>query len=163
MLENAGIESPPTVDVVIEVPCGSFLKRGSTGRLDFISPVPCPFNYGSVPGWLGLEGDLLDAVVLGSRRSIGTEVRVQALGAVGMADRGMYDDKLICSEQPLTRWKRFLVILFFRFYARSKGLLTLVRGQPGRTAYVGWVDARDAIARARPLDPDEWQGPPVPF
>jgi len=52
----------PEVDVVIEIPRGSFLKRGSTGHVDFISPLPCPFNYGSVPSYLGREGDLLDAV-----------------------------------------------------------------------------------------------------
>ena len=163
MITNAHSREPPQLDVVVEVPRGSFLKRGSTGNLDFVSPIPCPFNYGSVPGWLGLEGDLLDAMVLGRRLPRGTRVRVRAYGAVGMADRGMYDDKLICGKLPLTRWKRLLVILFFRFYARCKYLLNLFRGRPGRTAYVGWVDARDAIARARPLDPDQWRGPPVPF
>jgi inorganic pyrophosphatase len=45
---------PPEVEVVIEVPRGSFLKRRSTGHIDFISPLPCPFNYGSVPIYLGL-------------------------------------------------------------------------------------------------------------
>ena len=60
---------PPELEVVIEVPRGSFLKRASTGRVDFISPLPCPFNYGSVPVYLGLEGDLLDALVLGPRLS----------------------------------------------------------------------------------------------
>jgi inorganic pyrophosphatase len=55
------------LDVLIEVPRGSFVKRGSTGVVDFVSPLPCPFNYGSVPQYLGLEGDLLDAVVLGPR------------------------------------------------------------------------------------------------
>lgn len=151
------------LDVVIEIPRGSFLKRGSTGQLDFVSPIPCPFNYGSVPGWAGLEGDLLDAVVLGPRLPAGTGVRVRAFGAVGMADRGMYDDKLICAARTLTRWQRFGVTLFFRFYARSKGLLNLFRGCRGRTAYVGWFEARDAISRARPLGPGEWRGPPVPF
>ena len=62
---------PPEVEVVIEIPRGSFLKRGSTGHLDFISPLPCPFNYGSVPKFLGLEGDLLDALVLGPRLPLG--------------------------------------------------------------------------------------------
>jgi hypothetical protein len=33
------------LDVVIEVPRGSFVKRGSSGSIDFISPLPCPFNY----------------------------------------------------------------------------------------------------------------------
>jgi len=46
---------PPEVEVVIEVPRGNFLKRGSTGELNFISPLPGPFDYGSVPshieGW----------------------------------------------------------------------------------------------------------------
>ena len=34
----AGVE----VDVVIEIPRGSFLKRGSTGHVDFISPPAVP-------------------------------------------------------------------------------------------------------------------------
>jgi hypothetical protein len=32
------------VKVVIEVPRGSFLKRGWSGKVDFVSPCPCPFN-----------------------------------------------------------------------------------------------------------------------
>jgi hypothetical protein len=48
---------PPEVEVVIEVPRGSSLKRGSTGRIDFVSPLPCQFNYGAVPTYLWLEGD----------------------------------------------------------------------------------------------------------
>ena len=55
---------PPEVEVTIEIPRGNFLKRGSTRQLNFISPLPCPFNYGSVDKYIGLEGDLLDAVVL---------------------------------------------------------------------------------------------------
>ena len=57
----------PLIEVIIEIPRGGFLKRGSTGELDFISPFPCPFNYGSIPAFIGLDGDLLDAVVLGPR------------------------------------------------------------------------------------------------
>src|SRR5205814_7056079 len=94
-------ETTPEVDVVIEVPRGSFLKRGSTGHVDFVSPLPCPFNYGSVPTHLGLEGDLLDAVVLGPRLPLGTRTRAKAWGAVMFTDRGMTDDKLVCSDRPL--------------------------------------------------------------
>ena len=47
----------PELEVVIEIPSGSFLKRGSTGQLDFVSPFPCPFNYGSVETLVGLEGE----------------------------------------------------------------------------------------------------------
>src|SRR5258706_15549575 len=92
---------PPEIEEVIEVPRGSFLKRGSTGHIDFISPLPCPFNYGSIPGLLGLEGDLLDAVVLGPRIPRGAQTRVRAWGAVILTDRGMTDDKLICTDSPL--------------------------------------------------------------
>jgi inorganic pyrophosphatase len=154
---------PPTVEVSIEIPRGSIFKRGSTGSLDFVSPLPCPYNYGSVPGYLGLEGDLLDALVLGPRLAAGSRLRVRAYGAVGLADRGLYDDKLICSRRPLTTLQRGLVILFFRLYGRCKGLLNLLRGEPGRTAYVGWFPAEDAIARAEPLRPGAWRGPRVRF
>ena len=37
---------PLLVDVVIEIPRWSFLKRGSSGGVDFVSPFPCPYNYG---------------------------------------------------------------------------------------------------------------------
>ena len=140
----------PQLEVVIEIPCGSFLKRGSTGKLDFVSPFPCPFNYGSAEKYIGLEGDLLDAVVLGTRLRRGTRVTVRAYGAVGLTDRGLYDDKLICSHRPVEPWQRFLVLLFFRIYARCKGLLNILRGRPGRNACEGWCEAKAAIARARP-------------
>ena len=150
------------VEVVIEVPRGSFLKRGSTGHLDFISPLPCPFNYGSVPNLLGLEGDLLDAVVLGPRLPFGARIRVKARGAVILTDRGMSDDKLICSELPLDALARRRVLRFFHFYARCKALLNVWRRRPGRNACEGWCEARQALARARPRD-GKWHGPPVQF
>lgn len=157
-----GIE-PPEVEVIIEIPRGSFLKRGSTGQLDFISPLPCPFNYGSIENYVGLEGDLLDAVVLGPRLRYGTRVRVKAYGAVGLTDRGMYDDKLICSPQPIGAKQKRFVLAFFWFYARCKSLLNYTRSQPGRNALEGWGDATKAIARAQPRDGDEWVGPEVRF
>lgn len=110
-------DEAPEVEVVIEVPRGSFLKRGATGRVDFVSPLPCPFNYGSVPNFLGLEGDLLDALVLGPRLPFGTRLRVRAWGAVTLTDRGMSDDKLICSAHALTPAERRNVLRFFRFFS----------------------------------------------
>jgi inorganic pyrophosphatase len=153
---------PPEVDVVIEVPRGSFLKRGSTGHVDFVSPLPCPFNYGAVPNYIGLEGDLLDAVVLGPRLPFGTRTRVKAWGAVTLTDRGMVDDKLICSRNPMDASERRRVLRFFHFYAKCKGLLNVWRRRPGRNACEGWCAARQAIARARPRD-ESWHGPPIEF
>jgi inorganic pyrophosphatase len=153
---------PPEVEVVIEVPKGSFLKRGSTGRVDFISPLPCPFNYGSVPSYVGLEGDLLDALVLGPRLRYGTRVWVKAWGAVSMTDRGMSDDKLICSDHPLSPSEQQKVLRFFRFYATCKGLLNAWRRRPGRNACEGWYGAMQAIARAKPRTAS-WKAPPIEF
>jgi inorganic pyrophosphatase len=155
-------DDAPEVAVVIEIPRGSFLKRGSTGRIDFVSPLPCPFNYGSVPTHIGGEGDLLDAVVLGPRVAAGTMLRVRAWGAVTLTDRGMSDDKLICAAAPPSAAQRRRVLRFFRFYARCKALLNLWRGRPGRNACEGWCEAGAAIARARPRDAS-WHGPPVEF
>ena len=152
----------PELEVVIEVPRGSFLKRGSSGRIDFVSPLPCPFNYGAVPSLLGMEGDLLDALVLGPRLHYGTRLRVKAWAAVTLTDRGMSDDKLICSAQPPSAAQIAGVLRFFRFYARCKGLINLWRHRPGRNACDGLCSASAALARARPL-PQAWQGPSVPF
>src|SRR5213595_2265616 len=102
LIASWAFHEPPEVEVVIEIPRGSFLKRGSTGHIDFVSPFPCPFNYGSVPAYLGLEGDLLDAVVLGPRLHAGATIMVPAWGAVILCDRGMTDDKLICSRTAVS-------------------------------------------------------------
>jgi inorganic pyrophosphatase len=154
----AGLE----LEVVIEIPRGSFLKRGSTGHLDFVSPLPCPFNYGSVPTHLGLEGDLLDALVLGPRLAAGTRVRVKAWGAVTLTDRGMSDDKLVCAAAAPSRAQRRFVLVFFRFYASCKALLNWWRRRPGRNGCDGWRDVDSAMARARPR-PTDWRGSPVEF
>ena len=114
------VKAVPEVDVVIEIPRGSFLKRGSTGHVDFVSPLPCPFNYGAVPALVGLEGDLLDVVVLGQRLHVGTRLRVPVWGAVVLRDRGMVDHKLICSAEPLDEAARSSVLRFFGIYARCK-------------------------------------------
>jgi inorganic pyrophosphatase len=153
---------PPELEVVIEVPRGSFLKRGSNGHVDFISPLPCPFNYGAVPTLLGLEGDLLDALVLGPRLRYGTHTRVKAWGAVTLTDRGLSDDKLICSTHQPSPAEIERVLRFFHFYARCKGLLNRWRRRPGRNACDGLRTAYQALARARPLDAN-WHGPSVPF
>jgi inorganic pyrophosphatase len=158
---NASSE-PPEVEVVIEVPRGSFRKRGSDGKVDFVSPLPCPFNYGSVPTHLGLEGDLLDALVLGPRLRFGTRLRIRAWGAVTLTDRGMSDDKLICSDHRPSPAEYRNVMRFFHFYAKCKGVLNLWRGRPGRNACEGWCEASEAIARARPLT-SAWTGPTVRF
>ena len=154
--------NPPELQVVIEVPRGSFLKRGINGRIHFVSPLPCPYNYGAIPAYLGMEGDLLDALVLGPRLRFGTRTRLRAWGAITLTDRGLSDDKLVCSEHPPSAAEIRKLLRFFRFYAWCKSLLNLLRGRPGRNACEGWCDAADALARARPL-PLAWTGPTIPY
>lgn len=130
--------------------------------MDFVSPFPCPFNYGSVPKYLGGEGDLLDAVVLGPRLPVGARVVLQAWGAVTLTDRGMSDDKLICSSRPVTALQKRNALRFFHFYARCKAILNFLRHRPGRNACDGWCAAESALARARPRD-ETWSRPPIDF
>jgi inorganic pyrophosphatase len=147
----AQVDRAIEVAVQIEVPRGSFLKRGFSGRVHFVSPLPCPFNYGAVPTHLGLEGDLLDALVLGPRLPFGTSLSIRAWGAVTLCDRGMCDDKLICAADPPSAADMARVLRFFHFYARCKGVLNFWRRRPGRNACEGLRSAQEALARARPL------------
>jgi inorganic pyrophosphatase len=89
-------------------------------------------------------------------------VRIKAWGAVVMTDRGMSDDKLICSHQRLLPGEQREVLGFFRFYARCKGVLNFLRRRPGRNACEGWIEPQEAISRARLRDAS-WRGPTVPY
>ena len=140
--------APPEVEVVIEIPRWSFLKRGSTGQVDFISPLPCPYNYGSIHSYIGGEGDYLDAIVLGPRLPLGAVVTLRAWGSVGMSERNMYDDKLICAHKPVSALERARILRFFHAYAHCKGLLNRVRGFRGGARCEGWDEASAAIDRA---------------
>lgn len=135
----APLRLPPRVTVIIEVPRGGVVKRRSDGRLDFVSPLPSPFNYGSVPGTLAPDGDPLDALVLGPRRRAGTRVEVDVLAVLGFVDRGQGDPKLVCGPAPLRPGQRRAVERFFWAYARLKRGLQRLRGQQGRTEVLGWL------------------------
>jgi inorganic pyrophosphatase len=128
------------IEVVIEVPLGGFIKRTDDGAIDFVSPAPCPFNYGSVPDTRSGDGDRLDAVVLGPRVARGARVRVNVVARVRFTDAGQDDPKLICSahsDRPLGRLDRAKITTFFVLYARVKALLNRVRGKVGPTRFDG--------------------------
>jgi inorganic pyrophosphatase len=130
-------EQPEEVEVVIEVPLGGFIKRRDDGGVDFVSPVPCPFNYGSVPDTRSGDGDRLDALVLGPRLARGARVRAPVVAHVRFVDAGQDDPKLICAGRPLGRLDRARIAGFFLFYARAKGWLNRLRGKAGPTRYLG--------------------------
>lgn len=128
---------PEEVEVVIDVPLGAFVKRRDDGSIDFVSPLPCPFNYGSVPDTRSGDGDRLDALVLGARLARGARVRARVVGCVHFTDAGQDDPKLICSPGPLGRLDRARIATFFVIYASAKGLLNRLRGKAGPTRYRG--------------------------
>lgn len=129
--------------VVIEIPRGGFVKRKADGSVDFVSPLPTPFNYGSVPGTLSPDGDPLDAVVLGPRLARDTIVEREELAVVDFVDAGDADPKLIVGDGPLTKEDLQRVVRFFSVYAWAKRKLNSARGKPGPTEYRGvQVEAR---------------------
>jgi inorganic pyrophosphatase len=129
---------PDVLEVTIEVPRGSFVKRRDDGGVDYVSPFPSPFNYGSVPGTVSGDGDRLDALVLGPALPRGAVVKRPVVACVRFVDAGEPDPKFVCSDTPLTPGQRRLVAGFFRRYAFLKGMLNRVRGKRGRTLYEGF-------------------------
>jgi inorganic pyrophosphatase len=126
-------------EVTIEYPRWSMVKRRSDGSLDFVAPLPCPYNYGSISGRRSGDGDLLDAVVLGPRLPAGTRRSLPAHGVVGFLDLGVHDPKVICSAAPMTARERAGLELFFRSYAGFKRALAFARGRHEPTRYLGWL------------------------
>jgi inorganic pyrophosphatase len=131
------VTTPEELDVVIEVPRGGFIKRTDQGSIDYVSPFPCPFNYGSVPGTRSGDGDRLDAVVLGPRLARGARVRLKVVALVRFVDAGEEDPKYVCSATPPTLKEVATVVAFFKLYELLKGTLNRVRGKRGPTRYEG--------------------------
>lgn len=130
-------ELPERIRVQIEVPKGSRIKRAPSGGIDFVSPFPSPFNYGSVPETMSADGEPLDAVVLGGRLPLGHSGDYRIIGLVTFIDGGDEDPKVICIQGRWTEEDKKQVESFFKTYARLKGPLNKLRGRFGTTAYRG--------------------------
>lgn len=131
---------PESIEVVVEVPRFGFVKRRANGEVDFVSPLPCPVNYGSIPSRMAADGDPLDVVVLGRRLPRGARTTLPVRGVIAFVDAGVVDHKVVCSPTPLTRADRAFLLVFFAVYARAKGLLNRDRRLPGPTRCDGFVD-----------------------
>ena len=127
------------ITVVIDVPRGSFIKRDDDGTVDFVYPLPCPFNYGHVPGTQAEDGDAAYAIGLGKRLPLGTITTVLPQGRIDFLDAGRSDPKWICAAKPISELQRMQVTGFFRLYAAAKSLINRIRGKHGVTRYVGWL------------------------
>ncbi|MEM9188571.1 MAG: inorganic diphosphatase [Myxococcota bacterium] len=128
-----------TVRVRIEVSKGGFAKRDAEGRIEFATPIPCPYNYGSIIDTVSADGEGIDAVLLGGRVRRG-ELRTATVRAVArFVDAGQDDPKVICSTQPFQSKDRVLLTLFFRIYSRVKQVKQIFDGEAGRTRFIGWL------------------------
>jgi inorganic pyrophosphatase len=127
---------PSELEVLVDHPRGSFIKRREDGSIDYVSPFPSPFNYGSVPDTRAADGDREDAIVLGPRLPPGARVRMPVVARVVFIDAGDLDSKWICGAR-FGRSERLQVELFFQLYAYLKGMLYLLRRRRGNTEYRG--------------------------
>ncbi len=127
----------PAVQAIIELPRGAFIKRRADGRIDFVSPLPCPYNYGSLPDTQGGDGDPIDAIVLGPRLRAGTRVHLPIVAEIDFVDEGREDMKLVLSATPLTRAQARGLTAFFHLYAFAKRRLAWLRGRRGEIKFRG--------------------------
>ena len=93
------------IKAFIEIPYGSHIKYEvdeETGKLvvDRILHGAnfYPFNYGSIEGVMGEDGDLLDVLVLTSEALIpGVTIKCHVVGMLEMEDEGGKDTKIIAT------------------------------------------------------------------
>ena len=141
----------PVREAVIEVPRWSFVKRKDDGSVDYVSPLPSPFNYGSVPGTLSPDGDPLDALVLLEDPTFpGCHVRTRPVGQLEMTDEAGRDLKVLCVPAGDPRWAHiqdvadvdpFLLNEIHHFFRVYKDL------EPGKGSDIGdWTGRADALA-----------------
>lgn len=123
------------VTVRVEVARWGHVKRSPTGRVDFISPIPSPFNYGSIEGTRSDDGEPHDALVLGPTLRRGAQAELPVLGIIAFLDAGVFDPKVVVGNALSARDRRDIEG-FFRVYAKAKRLLD--RWRP-RTRYDGWL------------------------
>ena len=132
-------ELPEKVCVRIEVARGGVIKRElhGEGGVDYVSPIPSPFNYGYVPGSMSEDGDPVDAVVLGKRLAVGEEVELPLVAYVRFVDAGKPDHKLVLSDSPITKAQLSRIRAFFRMYALARRMINHLQKKRGRTKFYG--------------------------
>jgi|TARA_B110000495_G_scaffold169662_1_gene157094 inorganic pyrophosphatase len=134
-LEN--MQWPETVQVHIEVARWSFTKHRPDGSVDFRSPIPSLFSYGSVPARMAADGDPEDALVVGVAPKRGAIVTYTIWGRVLFEDAGLEDHKWVVGPRIPTELQWAAVASFFTVYARAKRVLYLFRGISGPVHFHG--------------------------
>ena len=144
------METVPTeMKIRIEVSRRSFIKRRVDRTIDFVSPIPSPFNYGSVFGRMAPDGDPEDAVVLGARIRENVTVSMPVWGRIKFVDASLPDHKWVCGPQQPTENEWAFLERFFWVYARAKRLMYRIRGTTGIVEYRGLerFSVEDSLSR----------------
>ena len=126
--------------IYIETPKGAFVKRNEHLAVDFVSPIPCPFNYGHIKHEIGGDGDPLDALLLGKRYPVGTEINADVVGCVYFLDAGLQDDKLILAHRKPSKMERSVINWFFQSYVLEN--ITLKKPIDHRPFHLRWFSVR---------------------
>lgn len=146
-----------TINTVIEIPEGSFLKiewdrQRAAFMLDRVEPAiyPKPVNYGFIPQTIDEDGDELDTlVVCDMPLPTGVWLEAKVLGILNFEDDGEMDYKIVCvpsddrnsgdrykSLDDLgERWKQKVAEHFTHYKDLKK---------PGSTKVLGWGDVEEA-------------------
>ena len=136
---------PDTVVVDIEVSRFSFVKHRPDGVVDFVSPLPSLFSYGSVLGVLAADGDPQDALVVGAAPRRGSRCELAVHGQVLFVDAGVDDNKWVVGPRPPHKWEWAVIEAFFRVYAVAKRRLAWMRGNRGTISFNG-VEQTSGVA-----------------
>ncbi len=131
------MNTPKSLQIVIEVERGAFVKRGPDGRVDFLSPFPCPFAYGSVVDSAAPDGDPEDVLVIGDTPRRGTELSLPVWGRVCFVDAGLDDHKWVVGPHPPSEREWARIEGFFGLYARAKRVWYALRGVSGGAVFQG--------------------------
>ena len=146
-----------TVNTVVEIPEGSFLKvewdrERAAFMLDRVEPsiFAKPCNYGFIPQTLDEDGDELDTLIMcGQPLTTGVWMEARVVGVMKFEDDGEVDDKIVVVpaddrntgnsinslEDLGERWKQKIEHHFTHYKDMKK---------PGSTVVKGWGDVEEA-------------------
>lgn len=105
----------------IEIPKYSFFKyekdkKSNVLIVDRVLSIPCPFNYGFIPGTLSSDGDPLDIFIISLEPLIpGSQVKFKPWGILVCTDQGVEDNKVIAMIEgdPYRDYDYFQKIKFY--------------------------------------------------
>lgn len=125
------------LEITVEIPKGGFVKRDLAGRVGFVSPLPCPFNYGSLVGSQSSDGDPLDLILLGPRLARQSQRLATVHQVARFIDNGRPDPKLILKNGPPSAFELAEIDAFFAVYARLKQVFYKSRLSREHSLYLG--------------------------